>query len=60
MSADAINGVSSTLRADLAARYQDFNQLQSALQSGNISQAQSAFAAFQEVIGKVTNQAGRA
>jgi hypothetical protein len=39
-------------------RHEDFNTLQSALQSGNISNAQSAFAAFLQDVQKTAQTAG--
>ncbi len=41
-------------------RHEDFNTLQSALQSGNISNAQSAFAAFLQDVQKISQTAGAA
>jgi hypothetical protein len=40
----------STNPSDLTQRYADFNALQSALQSGNLTSAQHAFAAFEQEI----------
>ncbi len=51
-----ITGVSSS--TDLSARYEQFNALGSALQSGNITNAQHAFAAFQQEVQKASQVAG--
>jgi hypothetical protein len=39
-------------------RYQDFIEIQSALQTGNISSAQSAFAAFEQEVQKIGQTGG--
>jgi len=49
-----VSGISGSNPVDLQKRLQDFNALQGALQSGNISNAQSAFAAFQQEVQKTT------
>jgi hypothetical protein len=51
-----ITGVSSS--SDLSQRYAQFNALGSALQSGNITNAQHAFAAFQQEVQKASQTAG--
>jgi hypothetical protein len=44
----------------MAKRHEDFNTLQTALQSGNISSAQSAFAAFLQDVQKTAQTTGPA
>jgi hypothetical protein len=51
-----ITGVSAS--SDLSQRYADLTALQSALQSGNITNAQHAFAAFQQEVQKVSQTSG--
>jgi len=46
------------LQIDLARRSKDFTALQSALQSGNVTNAQSAFAAFLQDVQSTTLKAG--
>jgi hypothetical protein len=54
----AANPLDPSLQSDLARRHQDFNALQNALQSGNISNAQSAFAAFLQDVQATASKAG--
>jgi hypothetical protein len=49
---------SASLQTLLQDRYHDFNNLQSALQNGNISNAQQAFAAFQQDAQKTAQLSG--
>jgi hypothetical protein len=48
----------SGIQNDLAKRSQDFTTLQSALQSGNLAGAQSAFAGFLQDVQKISQTAG--
>lgn len=54
----AANPLDPAFQSDLAKRHQDFNALQSALQSGNISNAQSAFASFLQEVQSTALKAG--
>ena len=45
-------------QSTISQRYQDFLSLQSALQTGNLSMAQGAFAAFQQEVEKAVQAAG--
>jgi hypothetical protein len=54
----AANPLDPAVPSDLAKRHQDFNALQSALQSGNISSAQSAFASFLQDVQATALKAG--